>query len=93
MKTRLYRFSFSIQFLGTILLFLSEVAIAGLLLAYLPIDISGAGSFVASLKKTIIENTQFLIITSLAGVILYFLFHSKKHVLRCDHCESIVAIE
>lgn len=92
-KTRLNRYSLSIRVLGTILLLLSQISFGALLLAFIPLDLSSAGASVLFLKKTIVANWQFLFLFSLGGIILSVLFYSKKQVLQCTHCESVVAIE
>ncbi|MEI6322461.1 MAG: DUF4339 domain-containing protein [bacterium] len=57
------------------------------------VDLSHAGSSLLSLKKFILANWQFIFLSSFAGFIFFFLFQTKKHVLQCSYCESVVAIE
>jgi hypothetical protein len=92
-KNRLNRFSLSIRLVGSILMFLSQISLGALVLAFIPLDLSSAGTSILFIKKTIVDSWQFLILFSMGGIILSVLFHSKKQVLQCDHCESVVAIE
>lgn len=57
------------------------------------IDLTHAGDSVIALKKAILTNWQFLFLSSFVGFVFYFLFRTKKNVLQCSYCESVVATE
>lgn len=58
-----------------------------------PVNLAAVKPLMLILQKSILANWQFLFLFSFAGFILFFLFRSRKQVLQCNHCESVVAIE
>lgn len=59
----------------------------------IPLDMTHLGAFLTSLRSNILANWQFLFLSSFVGLVFSFLFRTKKHVLQCNQCESVVAIE
>lgn len=57
------------------------------------IDLAHPGSSLMALRKAVLANWQFIFLSSFGGFIFFFLFRTKKHVLQCGYCESVVAIE
>ena len=49
--------------------------------------------FIAASRRMILSQWQFLLLTSFSSIILYSILQSKKQVLQCSHCESVVPIE
>ena len=66
-----------------------SVGIAGFQL----LQLAHPGSALMALKKAVLANWQFIFLSSFGGFIFSFLFQTKKHVLQCSYCESVVSIE
>jgi hypothetical protein len=58
-----------------------------------PIDPLKAEFSLMPLKKAVIDNWRLIFLMSSGGLLFFFLFQTKKEVLQCDYCNSIVAIE
>ena len=59
----------------------------------LDVDSNQWVKFITASRRMILSQWQFLLLTSFSGIILYSILQSKKQVLQCSHCESVVPIE
>ena len=59
----------------------------------LSIDSNNWLKFINGSQRMILAQWQFLLLTSFFSIVLFAILRSKKQVLQCRHCESVVPIE